>query len=102
MAYATAFMETLTIASVRVGGISNAVVGCSCLMLGDYVGCQFPYYTIKDRFYMYSIGSICYGIYFIVSFPMYYRCVVVFYMAGQQHQRVSQFCDPLNTGCQVG
>ena len=34
---------------------------------------QFPYYTIKDRFYMYTIGSVCYGIYFVVSFPMYYR-----------------------------
>ena len=23
---------------------------------------------------MYTVGSMCYGIYFIVSFPMYYRC----------------------------
>lgn len=36
-------------------------------------GRQFPYYVIKDRFYMYTVGSMCYGIYFIVSFPMYYR-----------------------------
>lgn len=48
MADVTAFMETWTISS-------------------------FPYYTIRDRFYMYTVGSVCYGIYFIVSFPAYYR-----------------------------
>mmetsp|Transcript_26971 Transcript_26971/g.46495 ORF Transcript_26971/g.46495 Transcript_26971/m.46495 type:complete len:279 (+) Transcript_26971:62-898(+) len=34
---------------------------------------QFPYYTFKDRSRMYTVGSIVYGIYFIVSFPMFYR-----------------------------
>ena len=48
MSYFTAFMETLTISS-------------------------FPYYVLKDRSRMYSIGSICYALYFIVTFPMYYR-----------------------------
>ncbi len=36
---------------------------------------QFPYYTFKNVDYMYKVGSACYGIYFIVSFPMYYRYV---------------------------
>jgi len=33
----------------------------------------FPYYHIADRTYMYTVGSIVYGIYFVVSFPMYQR-----------------------------
>eukprot|EP00027_Filamoeba_sp_ATCC50430_P001269 CAMPEP_0168544700 /NCGR_PEP_ID=MMETSP0413-20121227/2563_1 /TAXON_ID=136452 /ORGANISM="Filamoeba nolandi, Strain NC-AS-23-1" /LENGTH=118 /DNA_ID=CAMNT_0008574745 /DNA_START=459 /DNA_END=815 /DNA_ORIENTATION=- len=48
MSYFTAFMEAFTIASV-------------------------PYYVIRDRTLMYVIGSAFYGIYFYVSFPMYYR-----------------------------
>ncbi|CAM9766812.1 unnamed protein product [Choristocarpus tenellus] len=47
MAYTTAFMETLTISS-------------------------FPYYTFEDRDMAYVLGSAFYGIYFIVSFPMFY------------------------------
>jgi cycloeucalenol cycloisomerase len=46
--YFTAFMETLTISS-------------------------FPYYCFQDREMVYKIGSAFYGIYFIVSFPVYYR-----------------------------
>jgi len=48
MSYFTAFMEAFTISSV-------------------------PYYIIEDRMKMYLIGSAFYGIYFYVSFPMYYR-----------------------------
>jgi len=47
-AYFTAFMETLSISS-------------------------FPYYDFADRVMAYSLGSAFYGIYFIVSFPMFYR-----------------------------
>lgn len=47
LSYFTAFMETLT--------ISN-----------------FPYYSFEDRNMAYTIGSAFYGIYFIVSFPMFY------------------------------
>jgi len=32
----------------------------------------FPYYTFADRDYAYTVGSLFYGIYFIVSFPMFY------------------------------
>lgn len=46
--YFTAFMETLTISS-------------------------FPYYSFEDRFMAYTLGSAFYGIYFIVSFPVFYR-----------------------------
>jgi cycloeucalenol cycloisomerase len=46
--YFTAFMETLTISS-------------------------FPYYSFADRFMAYTLGSAFYGIYFIVSFPVFYR-----------------------------
>jgi len=45
--YFTAFMETLTISS-------------------------FPYYSFEDRHLAYTVGSAFYGIYFIVSFPMFF------------------------------
>jgi cycloeucalenol cycloisomerase len=47
MSYATAFMETLTIS-------------------------HFPYYDFEDRDLAYTVGSAFYGIYFIVSFPVYF------------------------------
>ncbi|CAM9397803.1 unnamed protein product [Pylaiella littoralis] len=47
MSYAVAFTETLTISG-------------------------FPYYTFEDRDMAYVVGSAFYGIYFIVSFPMFY------------------------------
>ena len=34
---------------------------------------NFPYYAIRDRTFFYTVGSIVYGIYFIVSFPMFFR-----------------------------
>lgn len=46
--YFTAFMETLT--------ISN-----------------FPYYRFVDRDMAYKVGSMFYGLYFLVSFPVFYR-----------------------------
>eukprot|EP00471_Norrisiella_sphaerica_P013634 CAMPEP_0184501566 /NCGR_PEP_ID=MMETSP0113_2-20130426/48040_1 /TAXON_ID=91329 /ORGANISM="Norrisiella sphaerica, Strain BC52" /LENGTH=165 /DNA_ID=CAMNT_0026890375 /DNA_START=523 /DNA_END=1020 /DNA_ORIENTATION=+ len=48
MAYVTAFMESLTISG-------------------------FPCYGFKDRFSAYTLGSAFYGLYFIVSFPMFLR-----------------------------
>jgi len=48
MAYTTAFMESLTI-------------------------CGFPYYDFADRHMAYTLGSAFYGIYFLVSFPMFLR-----------------------------
>jgi cycloeucalenol cycloisomerase len=46
-AYFTAFMETLTISS-------------------------YPYYDFEDRDMAYTVGSAFYGIYFLVSFPVFY------------------------------
>lgn len=48
MSYITAFMETWTIE-------------------------RFPYYAFVDRDAMYFIGNGFYALYFVVSFPMYYR-----------------------------
>ena len=48
MSYLTAFMETLTISG-------------------------FPYYSFEDRDMAYTVGSAFYGIYFLVSFPMFLR-----------------------------
>lgn len=47
MSYATAFGEALTI-------------------------CAFPYYSFKDRNQAYVLGSAFYGIYFVVSYPMFF------------------------------
>jgi len=47
-AYVTAFMETFTIQ-------------------------HFPYYDIPDRRAMYVWGSLFYGLYFVVSYPMFYQ-----------------------------
>lgn len=33
----------------------------------------FPHYTHKNKFLMYTVGSVFYSIYFVVSFPMFYR-----------------------------
>ncbi len=46
MSYLTAFLETLTISG-------------------------FPYYSFEDRDMAYTVGSAFYGIYFLVSFPMF-------------------------------
>ncbi|KAJ3023318.1 Bifunctional protein GlmU [Thoreauomyces humboldtii] len=46
--YLTAFLETFSIQS-------------------------FPYYNYPDPFSMFTVGSLFYAIYFIVSFPMFYR-----------------------------
>ncbi len=48
LSYFTAFMETLTISS-------------------------FPYYSFADRGMAYTVGSAFYGIYFLVSFPAFFR-----------------------------
>jgi cycloeucalenol cycloisomerase len=48
LSYFTAFMETLT--------ISN-----------------YPDYSFEDRFMAYTVGSAFYGIYFLVSFPAFFR-----------------------------
>ena len=48
MAYATAFGESLTI-------------------------CAFPYYSFENRYQAYTLGSAFYGIYFIVSYPMFFE-----------------------------
>jgi len=47
MSYAVAFMETLTIS-------------------------HFPYYDFEDRALAYTVGSAFYGLYFVVSFPIYF------------------------------
>lgn len=48
LSYFTAFTETLT--------ISN-----------------YPDYSFEDRFMAYTVGSAFYGIYFLVSFPAFFR-----------------------------
>ena len=40
---------------------------CVCLRL------QFDYYTFVDKDAMYRVGSLFYALYFVVSFPMFFR-----------------------------
>lgn len=47
MSYATAFGEAITI-------------------------CAFPYYSFENRYQAYTLGSAFYGIYFLVSYPMFF------------------------------
>jgi cycloeucalenol cycloisomerase len=48
MSYVTAFGEALTI-------------------------CAFPYYSFENRYQAYTLGSAFYGIYFLVSYPMFFE-----------------------------
>jgi cycloeucalenol cycloisomerase len=50
-AYFTAFMESLSISS-------------------------FPDYSFEDRYTAYVVGSAFYGIYFIVSYPVFHRLAI--------------------------
>lgn len=59
LSWITAFMETFTIQHV-----------CAFLSL---LTKQFPYYTHQNKALMYTVGSVVYGIYFIISFPMFLR-----------------------------
>lgn len=61
--------------------VSDAVVVSVALVVltygvayGEVLSIQsFPYYTYEDADAMFKYGSIFYSIYFIVSFPMFYR-----------------------------
>lgn len=33
----------------------------------------FPYYHIEDRAFMYTVGAVVYGLYFVISFPFHYE-----------------------------
>lgn len=33
---------------------------------------NFPYYDFEERDFAYTVGSAFYGLYFVVSFPMYF------------------------------
>jgi cycloeucalenol cycloisomerase len=49
------------------------LMACFTAFMETYTISEVPYYTHKDKFLMYTVGSVFYGIYFIVSFPMFYR-----------------------------
>ena len=42
-------------------------VHSACLRL------QFEYYAFVDKAAMYRVGSLFYALYFVVSFPMFFR-----------------------------
>jgi len=58
MSYSVAFMETLTIS-------------------------HFPYYDFEDRDMAYTVGSAFYALYFVVSFPVYFRLDEAGHAAGR-------------------
>jgi len=85
--YFTAFMETLTISA-------------------------FPYYSFEDRDKAYTVGSAFYGIYFLVSFPMFFffdeDVDVVDWQAeakaggGEKNGRVVMLWDTVVSSCGAG
>lgn len=64
LGYITALLEAVTIASVLLPRSASCSIGNVR---------QVPYYVIEDRKMFYIIGSAFYGVYFYVSFPMYFR-----------------------------
>ncbi|UJR10976.1 hypothetical protein I4U23_015161 [Adineta vaga] len=54
-------------------GIIVIIVSYIVAFLETFTIQHFPYYDIPDRYAMYAYGSMFYGIYFIVSFPMFAR-----------------------------
>ena len=63
----------------------------------------FPYYAIEDREHLYTAGSVIYGLYFIVSFPMFYRIDENTGHVEQVHQKhgnakyIDRICDCTRT-----
>ena len=74
--YFTAFMETLTISA-------------------------YPYYSFEDRDLAYTVGSAFYGIYFLVSFPAFYR-FDEFIDHPNEQARVLTVWDTLVSSCGYG
>lgn len=46
---------------------------CAVAFLEAFTLQKFPYYVHEDTYKMYTIGSVFYSLYLIVSFPMFYR-----------------------------
>ena len=63
LSYITAFMETFTIQTVKLPNIFFLF----------WLFVKVPYYSFTDRYKMYTIGSTFYGLYFVISFPMFLR-----------------------------
>lgn len=53
--------------------IGVAVVAVAWSYLETWSIQMVPYYSFVDRDRMYSIGTFFYALYFIVSFPMFFR-----------------------------
>jgi cycloeucalenol cycloisomerase len=58
-----------------VGAVTLAIGALSYLLafLETFTIQNFPYYELADRRAMYLYGSVFYGLYFVVSFPMFLR-----------------------------
>lgn len=74
--YFTAFMETLTISA-------------------------YPFYSFEDRDMAYTVGSAFYGIYFLVSFPAFFR-FDEFIDHPKEQSRVLSLWDTLVSSCGYG
>ncbi|CAF1676020.1 unnamed protein product [Adineta ricciae] len=66
-------MQTKGIARYFYIGIIVIIFSYIVAFLETFTIQHFPYYDIPDRYAMYAYGSMFYGIYFIVSFPMFAR-----------------------------
>lgn len=67
MNWKSIWMKRLVFA-ITVLGLSYSVALTEALTIA-----HFPYYRYEDPYLFYSVGSLYYGIYFMVSFPVFFR-----------------------------
>jgi cycloeucalenol cycloisomerase len=56
-----------------VSAVAVFVLAAVTAFLEAWTIAGFPHYVIRDRTYMYTVGSVMYGLYFVVAFPAFFR-----------------------------
>jgi cycloeucalenol cycloisomerase len=67
------FEDQVTTASVLVVGVCVCALGYGLAFMEVWTLENFPYYKQEDKHAMYVYGSIFYMLYFVVSFPLFFR-----------------------------
>ena len=66
---------------------------CSCVprnpVLQTLTISNFPYYDFEDRHLAYTVGSAFYGLYFVVSFPVYFALDEPNELVGTAHRFIT-------------
>lgn len=67
------YQQKVTLGSTIVVSIIIAIFAYFMAFAETFTIQNFPYYYIPDRWAMYVYGCVFYSLYFIVSFPLFYR-----------------------------